>query len=201
MSKRPKINASSGVIIGLTGGIASGKSNILSCFKKLGFKTYDTDKAVHEMFKKGHKCFDQVSKAFPATATKNKIDRVKLSQIVLKSKIKLKKLESIVHPLVRQDQEDFKKSNVGHSIVFEIPLLFENKREKYFHYVISAIVDKNTQKIRCQRRKGMTDDKLSAILALQVRKDIHYKKADFLINTSGRKSETFRKIKELISDE
>lgn len=201
MARRIKFNARSGAIIGLTGGIATGKSHILSCFKRLGFKVYDTDKAVHELFKKGNDCFEAIKVVFPNCIGKLKVNRKKLAAEVLTSKSKLQILEKIVHPIVRNHQEKFKKVNKGHSIVFEVPLLFENKRERHYDYVVSAFVADSIQKKRSKDRKGMTTDKLDAILARQVSKDVHFKKADFIIDTKGTKQQTFKKVKELIEDE
>lgn len=201
MVHKPKINAKSGCIIGLTGGIASGKSYILSCFQELGFKIFDTDQEVLNLFKRGNAGYEKVGELFPAALGDDCVDKKKLSQIVLNSTKDLQRLEEAIHPIVRQNQDEFTKKNEGRSIVFEVPLLFENERKKHYDYVISAMVDTKIQKERSLKRKGMTNDKLDAILSRQVTRDVHLQKAHFVIDTSGTKEETFNKIKALIEDE
>ncbi len=198
--KRKIITPNSGVVIGLTGGIGSGKSYALSCFKKLGFKVFDTDKCVHDLMKKGNLGYEKLSKIFPEAAGKNSISRKKLANIVLGNKTNLSKLEKIIHPLVRKAQQEFVRDNKGLSIVFEVPLLLENKREEYYDYVIATISDIDTRKKRVMSRKGMTEMKFDAILAKQVSDRIRRGKSDFIIDTNSTKQKTYKQIKGLTSN-
>ena len=197
-NKRNKIAPNTGVIIGLTGGIGSGKSYILQSFKKLGFKVFDTDKAVHNLMKKNNDGYKQIAKLFPETAGARNINRPKLAKIVIGSKANLQKIEKILHPLVRKAQHKFAMENKKYSIVFEVPLLFENKRESYYDYIVTASVKHDIQKSRVLLRKGMTQDKFNAIVAKQVSDTIRRKKADFIIDTNSSKRSTFNQIKDLI---
>jgi dephospho-CoA kinase len=197
-NKRKQIAPNTGVIIGLTGGIGSGKSYILQSFKKLGFKIFDTDKAVHDLMKKNNEGYNKIAKLFPETAETRAISRPKLAKLIIGSKANLQKIEKILHPLVRKAQHEFAMKNKKHSIVFEVPLLFENKRESYYDYIVTAIVESNIQKSRVLLRKGMTRDKFNAIVSKQVSDTIRRKKADFIIDTNGSKRSTLNQIKDLI---
>jgi dephospho-CoA kinase len=197
-NKRNKIAPNTGVIIGLTGGIGSGKSYILQSFKKLGFKVFDTDKAVHNLMKQNNEGYNKIAKLFPEAAGSKAINRSKLAKILINSKANLQKIEKILHPLVRKAQHKFSLENKKHSIVFEVPLLFENKRESYYDYIVTAIVESTIQKSRVLLRKGMTQDKFNAMVSKQVSDSIRRKKADFIIDTNGSKRATFNQIKDLI---
>jgi dephospho-CoA kinase len=190
-----------GKVIGVTGGIATGKSFVLECFKKLGFEVFNADKAVHELLEKNGKAYKLVAELCPEAATEEGIDRVVLSEKVFSDSTKLSKLEAILHPLVRQAQAEFlikTKNNSGKSAVFEVPLLFENKRETYYDYIILTKASLAVQKTRALARKNMTEEKFAAIIAKQLPDHIKVKKADFVINTDKTPEITFKTVRDLV---
>jgi len=197
---RKPFHPTTGVVIGLTGGIGSGKSFILKCFERLGFKIFDTDKAVHELMKKGNEGYIKIANIFPSVVGIKGISRTKLLKLILKDKSNLVKLEKILHPLVRKAQQKFAAENKKYSVVFEVPLLFENNREDYYDYVVASVVDQKTQKERVMKRKGMTEGKFNAIMGKQVSNLVRQKRADFIIDTNCSKRAVFTQIKELLEN-
>jgi dephospho-CoA kinase len=166
-------------VIGLTGLYASGKSHIAEIFKGLGTPIHDSDKAAHQLLEGEAKA--AVEKEF-GTA-----DRKQLAEKVFTNETELKKLEAILHPLVRQKNLEFIKENKGNLVVLEIPLLFETKAEEICDYVIFVHVKSETQKKRAQQRHGYSDEKLARILKAQTRIPVEEKmhRADFVIENEG----------------
>lgn len=191
---------SSGVIIGLTGGIGSGKSSILKLFEKLGFVVFDTDQAVHQLMLRGNDGYKRIARILPKVVDYKSVNRTRLAKLIVENPPILKRIEKILHPLVRKSQEEFASKNKKRSIVFEVPLLFEKKRESYYDYIVAAIVSPKVQKKRVMARKGMTQEKFDAIISKQVSDLVRMKKADFIIDTNGSKKATFNQIKDLIQN-
>lgn len=192
-----------GSLIAITGGIASGKSTVLACFEKLGFEVFNSDRAIHEMMKKDGAAFARVAKLCPEAITDEGIDRKVLSQKVFTNPEKLKELESILHPLVRKAQVDLMvktKNSSGKSIVFEVPLLFENKREKSYDYVVVCSAPKEKQKERAMARNNMTEEKFNAIIEKQVSDSVRLKGAHIVIKTGRTIEDTFKQVKAVIFD-
>ena len=177
------------VSIGLTGNIASGKSHIAHIFASLGVAVQDSDKVAHDILQGDARA--EIEKEFGT------IDRKKLGSIVFADNAKLKKLESILHPKVRQRNLDFIKTHPLSLI--EIPLLFETKAEEIFDFVIYVDVNEGTQKKRALARGGVTLEKLEHILSQQHKISPQQKRqmANFVIdNNEG--SDTLGQIKQIM---
>ncbi|AIF81678.1 dephospho-CoA kinase [endosymbiont of Acanthamoeba sp. UWC8] len=190
-----------GQIIAITGGIGAGKSFILRCFRHLGFITYSFDQIIADMYKKGGSAYQAVATAFPECTTPDMIDKQLLAKKVFSNKEDLIKLESIVHPIVREDLYKFVKQIKKHSktsIVVEVPLLFETAHPYGFDITISAIVNKETQLNRVLQRKNMTIDKFNAIVERQTTDNYRIKNSDFIIDTGVSMAHTFKQIKILV---
>ncbi len=195
------LNPNKGNIIGITGSIASGKTFVLECFKKLGFAVFNADEAVHQLLTREGKAFDLVAKLCPESVTEQGIDRQILGANVFSIPEKLKQLEAILHPLVRDAQVQFMvniKKTSGKSMVFEVPLLFENNREKFYDHVVVTIAPKPIQKERALLRKNMTEEKFDAIISKQLSDAIKIKKADFVIKTGRTPEDTFKQVRSLV---
>lgn len=192
-----------GSLIAITGGIASGKSTVLACFEKLGFEVFNSDRAIHELLKKDGAAFSQVAKLCPESISEEGIDRKILSQKVFTNPEKLKELESILHPMVRKAQVDMVvriKNSTGKSIVFEVPLLFENKREKAYDYVVVCSAPKEKQKERALARNNMTEEKFNVIIEKQVSDSVRLKGAHVVIKTGRTIEDTLKQVKAVIFD-
>lgn len=183
-------------IIVLTGSIGSGKSHackILGCF---GFRVWNADKVVHKLLEPRGIAFSKVSSLFPQALCGNKIDRNLLGKIVFAHSEKLRQLESVLHPLVTQDRNDFidwAKRN-HQNIVLEIPLYFETK----IHIPKAIVMVTNApfflRKIRVMQRPGMTTEKFHHICSQQTTDSYKKRHADFVIQTGLSYRETTRQI-------
>ena len=181
------------IVIGLTGGIGMGKSTVAAILKNFGLPVYNADKAVHALLKKGGAAVKPVAKLFPDTLRNGAIDRKRLGRIVFGDKGKLKKLEKILHPLVRQAEKKFlakARARKKPAAVLEIPLLFETGGDKRCDVTICVVAPKAVQKTRVLHRKGMSAEKLKAIKARQMPDKKRRKLADYVINTGGMRAQT-----------
>ena len=178
------------IAIGLTGSIGMGKSTVAQMFAALGVKIWDADAAVHRIYAPGGKAVEPVKKAFPNVISNNDtgefVDRNILAQIVLEDSQALKKLESIVHPLVADDRQAFFQEwsrDEEAILVFDIPLLFENNSESMFDAVVVVSADLAVQRKRVLDRPGMTEEKFNQILARQLPDKEKRQRADYVIRT------------------
>ena len=172
---------------GLTGSIATGKSEVAKLFSAAGVPVFDSDAAVHDLYAE-KTTTDLLGKAFPEVIVDGKIDRQRLGQRVLGSREDLKKLEFLIHPLVRKRRKDFiahwRKQN-SPFVVLDVPLLFETGEDKDLDYVIVVSANEEVQRKRAMARPGMTEKKLASILARQMPDAEKRSRADFVIENSG----------------
>ncbi|MDR7033800.1 dephospho-CoA kinase [Mesorhizobium sp. BE184] len=172
------------IVLGLTGSIGMGKSTTAKMFAKAGVPVHDSDETVHRLY--AGKAVPLIEAAFPGVASDGAIDRTELSHRVLGNAAALKRLEEIIHPLVRADADAFV---AGHRkagaplIVLDIPLLFETGGESRVDRIAVVSAPAEIQRRRVMARPGMTAQKFEAILARQVQDADKRAKADFVIDT------------------
>ena len=172
-------------ILGLTGSIGMGKSATAKIFAEEGAPVHDADAVVHRLY--DGEAVSAIEAAFPGTTSNGKVDREKLGKRVLGDNAGMKRLEQIVHPLVRQAEERFlaEAARQGAKVaVLDIPLLFETGGEKRCDAVAVVSAPGDVQRARAFERPGMTEQKLAAILAKQVPDAEKRKRADFVVDTS-----------------
>ena len=186
------------IVIGLTGSIGMGKSTVASQFALLGVRVCNADAIVHQLMTKNGAAVAEIGKHFP-TAIKNvAVDRKALGDIVFKDKQKLKQLEKILHPLVIAAENDFiriEQCKGAWAAVLEIPLLFETGAEERCDCVAVVTAPDFIQRQRVLMRSGMTQEKLSRILALQITDREKRQCADIVINTGIGKAYSFHQVK------
>lgn len=189
-------------IIGLTGSIGMGKSFVAKTFEEEGVAVFDSDAEIHKLLDRDGEGVAPVVKEFPEVlAESGEIDRRILGEIVFYDKEKLKKLESILHPLVRKKGQEFveaEEKRDSKMIIKDIPLLFETGANRTCDFVIVVKTDDETQKERVIKREGMTEEKLEAIRALQLATEEKAKQADFVIDTDCTKEEVAEQVKKII---
>jgi len=174
-------------VVGLTGSIAMGKSETARMFQRLGYPVFDADAVVHQLYSRGGGAVEPVSKAFPAAVDAGAIDRQRLAAEVVGNQQAMKRLEAIVHPLVRKRQAAFlrKARRAGHRlVVVDIPLLFETGRKQEVDRVVVVSAPEPVQRARALERPGMTDEKFEAIVNRQLSDTDKCRQADFVIDTS-----------------
>jgi len=172
------------IVLGLTGSIGMGKSTTAKMFAEAGVPVHDSDETVHRLY--AGKAVPLVEAAFPGVTRSGAIDRVALAGRVLGDAAALKKLEAIVHPLVRAEADAFLAKNRAAAaplVVLDIPLLFETGGRDRVDKVVVVTAPPEIQRARVLARPGMSEAKFSAILAKQVPDAEKRKLADFVIDT------------------
>jgi dephospho-CoA kinase len=190
------------IVAGLTGSIAMGKTETAKMFASLGVPVFDADACVHDLYEKGGAAVSLVEAAFPGTVSDGAVDRARLSARVLNDPAALRKLELLVHPLVRKAQAAFTSaaSSAGHGlVVLDIPLLFESGLETTVDRVIVVSAPEEVQRARALARDGMTEEKLQAILARQVPDSEKRSRADFVVDSSQGLDHAFAQVKSIVA--
>lgn len=180
-------------VVGLTGSIGMGKSTTAAMFAAEGVPVNDADAVVHELYR--GKAVALVGAAFPQAIVDGIVDRNRLSAAVLGDPAALKRLEAIVHPLVREAETEFLARHRAAGtplVVLDIPLLFEVGAEGRVDRIVVVSAPADVQRSRVMARPGMTVEKFEAILAKQVPDAEKRARADFVIDT-GRGLEAARR--------
>lgn len=189
------------IILGLTGSIGMGKTTAANMFAEAGVPVYSADDAVHRLY--SGRAAPLIEIAFPGTVLDGTVDRTKLSAAVLGKPEALKKLESIIHPLVHEEEKAFlEKARAGNADIalIDIPLLFETGGQSRVDKVAVVSAPADIQRERVLARSGMTDDKFAAILVRQMPDAEKRKRADFIIDSSGRFEETRAQIEAIVAE-
>jgi dephospho-CoA kinase len=171
-------------ILGLTGSLGMGKSTTAKLFAEEGVPVHDADAAVHKLYQ--GEAAPPIEAAFPGTTGGGKVDRAKLGTWVIGDEAAMRKLESIVHPLVRQAEEHFlaQAERQGAKIaVLDIPLLYETGADERCDAVVVASAPAEAQRIRAFERPGMTEAKFQALLAKQLPDAEKRTRADFIVDS------------------
>jgi dephospho-CoA kinase len=185
------------VVIGLTGSIAMGKSTAAAFLKYLGIPVFDADAAVHTLMGPRGRATAAIAKRFPDVTGPAGVDRKKLGTQVFANVKALRDLESIVHPLVRDDRERFLRQAAlrrAGVVALDIPLLFEGSGQSLCDLVVVVTAPAFLQRQRALSRPAMTPARLHGILAQQwpdARKRAH---ADVVIPSGIGKRETLRRL-------
>jgi len=189
--------------VGLTGGIASGKSFIVSYLKKINISVHESDVVIRALYEKPTNnllCFLE-KEGFEKSLNKKKINKKIIRDLIFNNKNKKKKIEKYLHNAVRKSRENFLIKNKNKKIVFlDIPLLFENKLEKNYSFICTAICSLKTRKARALQRPGMTKKILNQIVRSQTNDNVRKKKSDYLINTTQTKTKTCLQVDKIIYD-
>lgn len=172
-------------ILGLTGSIGMGKSTTASLFQARGIPVHDADAAVHALYR--GRAVPLIAAAFPDAVHAGVVDRVRLSGAVLGRPEAIARLEAIVHPLVREEEETFLRRcrERGHGLaVLDVPLLFETHGERRCDAVIVVSAPADVQRARVLARPGMTGERFEAILDRQMPDSMKRARAHFIVDTS-----------------
>lgn len=193
------------IFVGLTGGIATGKSTIVLFLKKKGYKVHDSDLIVNKIYSQPNKkLFAVLKKIGLSKSIKNKkIDKSVIRDEIFSNKVKKKKLEKFIHNEVRISRNLFikKHKNKKNKIIFfDIPLLFEAKLDHICHYIILLYAPKKTKIERALKRKIISKKIITKILKNQIDDKTKKRKSDYIINTSKSKKHSFKMILKAISN-
>jgi dephospho-CoA kinase len=173
------------VVIGLTGSLGMGKSTTSRFFAEAGVPVFDADETVHRLY--AGDAAAPIEAAFPGTTGEQGVDRTKLAQAVLGNAAALARLEAIVHPLVRQEEQRFLEAarRAGARVaVLDIPLLFETGGDRRVDAIVVVSAPPEVQRARAFERPGMTEEKFRALLAKQMPDEEKRRRADFVVDSS-----------------
>jgi dephospho-CoA kinase len=173
------------IVLGLTGSIGMGKSTTAKFFAEEGVPVHDADATVHRLYES--EAVAAIEAAFPGTTTDGKVDRPKLAARVLGDDEARKRLEAIVHPLVRESETKFlseARARQTPVVVLDIPLLYETGGEQRVDAVVVVSAPPEVQRERVLARPGMTEERFAQILAAQVPDAEKRRRADFVVDTS-----------------
>lgn len=193
------------IVIGLTGGIASGKTTVLNEFKKFKFiMTADCDEICHRLYE-SRKISNMIIKNFGTDIlTDGEIDRKKLGKIVFSSPQKRKILENILHPSVIKEIKNkikkFRKDNSKKLMVVDIPLLFEVNLTNLVDKILLAYAPRRVQIQRLMKRDGLPKEEIIKRLNSQLPWRYKLQRADYIINTTRRMADIRKKVNEIISN-
>jgi dephospho-CoA kinase len=185
--------------IGLTGSIGMGKSTTAKMFAAEGIPVHDADATVHALY--SGRAAPLIEAAFPGTVSDGKVDRTLLSPHVLGKPEAMKKLEAIVHPLVREEEQLFlKRARADHRriVMLDIPLLFETGGEARVDVVVVVTADADVQRDRVLARPGMSEDRFEAILAKQMPDAEKRRRAHFLVDTGRGMEAAERQVRAIL---
>jgi dephospho-CoA kinase len=186
-------------ILGLTGSIGMGKSAMAAMLRDLGVPVFDADAAVHLLQGPGGALLAQIEDAFPGTTGPDGVLRQELGARVFGDAAALARLEAIVHPAVARMREEFLQENAGAPlVVFDIPLLFEKGGGAALDAVAVVSAPANMQRERVLARPGMTPERFSQILNLQVSDDEKRARADYVIDTGVALEQTRSSVAALV---
>lgn len=188
--------------VALTGGIGAGKSLVGEILEELGALVIDSDQLAREVIERGSPGYEEVITAFgDSILSEGQIDRAKLAAVVFKEEDLRKKLESIIHPLVREAGEKLARNlPSGAILINQIPLLVESDGAKRFDYVVTVSASEDIRRERL-RLRGLKDYEITERMAAQVGDIEREKVANFIIRNDRSIDELTRVVGELMREE
>ena len=188
-------------VLGLTGSMGMGKSTTARLFAEAGVPVYDADATVHKVYE--GEAAPAIEVAFPGTTVGGKVDRSKLSAKVVGDPEAIRRLEAIVHPMLRSYHQDFldKAAQSGVPVaVVDVPLLFETGGDKRVDAVVVVSTSPEIQRQRILARGTMTEEALDALLARQMPDAEKRARADFVVDTSNGLDPVRARIRDILAE-
>lgn len=192
------------MIVGLTGGIASGKSTVAEFFRQKGIPVVDADeisRAVTEPDAEGAKAIEENfgSEMFVLKC----LDRKKLAAYCFENRERTEKLNSVLHPIIIKEMlrqtEEYEKAGAK-TVIWDVPLLFEAGLDRYCNKIIAVVCNENTRILRAQKRSDISAEEVKKRISRQMSDGERRKRADYIIDNGKSKEETFLQA-EKISEE
>jgi len=184
-------------VLGLTGSIGMGKTTAARMLRRMGLPVHESDAAVHRLMAPGGAAVAPIAAAFPGVVRNGAVDRALLGARVFADPALLRRLERIVHPLVRRASERFlKHARRQHRslAVLDVPLLFEGGGDRRCDLVVVVSAPAFVQRARVLARPGMTEAKLAGILARQMSDAEKRRRADLVVPTGLGRAVTWRRL-------
>ena len=179
---------STGLVIGLTGGIGSGKSTVASMLVELGAVLFDADAVSRELTAAGGAAMPAITEAFGAQAAgaDGALDRARMRALVFEDETARRTLEGILHPMIAQRREALMQSAAGRPVVLDIPLLTESPRARsQVDRIVVVDCREATQMLRVSARSGLAPEEVQRIMASQADRASRRALADAIIYNDG----------------
>ncbi len=191
------------VTIGLTGGLASGKTTVMSLFEKLGAKTLSSDAIVHCHLRENKNLKKKLGEIFGPGVFKNgRVDRGRLAERVFSGRGDIETLNGLIHPLVKKGIREFIVKNrhnpKSRVVVVEVPLLFEAGFDAIFDVTIGVAIDRAAQKKRMRGHPTLKQRDLARRMRYQFSQEKKVRHCDFVIDNNGTPDDTLRQAEVLM---
>jgi dephospho-CoA kinase len=194
-------------LIGLTGGIGMGKSTAAAAFRRARLPVFDADAAVRRLQAPGGAALPAIARAFPGVVGEGGLDRAALRALVLSDPAALRRLEAIVHPLVRAAEQRFvaaARAARAPAVILDVPLLFESAgaqggpRDRRLDVVMVVSAPPAVQMARVRRRRQMSEAQIAAVIARQMPDREKRRRADVVVRTGLSRHHALRTLRRLI---
>ncbi|TGB04089.1 dephospho-CoA kinase [Halobacillus salinus] len=191
------------LVIGLTGGIATGKSTVSNMFQEFDIPVIDADQLSRDVVEPGQKAYEEIVRTFGERVLHDngEIDRKALGSIIFKEEEKRKQLNAIVHPEVRKemvDQRDRFKQENRKAVVLDIPLLFESELMDYVDRILVVYVDEKTQLERLMERDQSAEKEAMQRIQSQIPISSKRERADEVIDNTGTINDSFKQLEDIL---
>ncbi|HET6679198.1 MAG TPA: dephospho-CoA kinase [Nitrospira sp.] len=194
------------ILVGLTGGIATGKSTVADLFRRFGAAVIDADQLARDVVQPGKPAWREIVKCFGKRVLlpDRTIDRPALGSIVFRNRRKLRRLERIIHPRVAREQQRrarrIARRTPNAIIIYEVPLLFEAGVNTRVDKIIVVTADRETQVARLKQRNGLTRRQAFQRIRSQMPLAEKARRADIVLDGTKSKSLLSREIRRLVRD-
>ena len=192
-------------IIGITGGIASGKSTVTNYLRQKGYQVIDADQVVHELQAKGGKLYQALVRWLGSAILNEagELDRPKLSQLIFSSQENLAKSSQLQNAIIRQELADRRDqlAKTEETFFMDIPLLFEQDYADWFDEVWLVDVSKGTQLERLMARNNLSQEEAQQRIAAQLSLAEKRQRAEIVIDNNGALSDTLKQVQALLDKE
>ena len=188
------------IVIGLTGSVGMGKTQVSNYFKKMKIDVFDSDYQVKLLYEEKN-IIKNIKLYFPSAFSNNRINKKTLADIVFKENKKLKLLESLIHENLKTKQKKWIRKKIREKnkiVVFDVPLLYEKDNIKKYDYIIVVSCTKEIQKNRVLKRKNWNLTRLNYTLKKQLDNEIKKNMADIIIKTDRGKKHTLNEVLNII---
>ena len=189
------------IILGLTGSIGMGKTSAARMLRRLGVPVHDADATVHRLLGPGGKAVPEIQALFTQAVENGAVNRRTLGSIVFADPAALRRLESVLHPMVRKEEQGFLKRmrrRRKRLVVLDIPLLYETGGAARVDAVIVVSAPAILQARRVLARPGMTQQKFAQILQQQMPDAEKRRRADFVVSTGLGHDRSLRQLKRIV---
>jgi dephospho-CoA kinase len=183
-------------LVGLTGGIASGKSHVAGIFEQFGARVIDADAVARQVVLPGTSGLVQVVGAFgyEILLPTGELDRKRLGEIVFEDPAKRLELEAILHPLIKERTSKLIAEQTAEIVIYAVPLLVEAKVDYPFDAVVTVEAGADNQIERLVASRSLTESEARQRIGAQASSQERMKRADFVIDSSGTKDQTRQQV-------